>query len=546
MAVLHQRLLALEQDHARLLEQYAAVKQQLRDKETLLTYIIKHVPNALAVFDHNMRYLLASDRFLTAYNVADQDVIGRSHYEVFPEIPQTWKDVYQRSLAGAIEQATDDAFVRADGTITYNRWECRPWYDAHGTIGGIMFFTEVITERKQLEEQLRLSQERLQFTLAGSGDGAWDWHIPTGEMVFSDRYHELLGYEPGTLVNHVETWVNAVHPNDLPRVNGILQHYLKGQRATYEAEHRLKHASGEWRWILIRGKVVVTGERGKPLRMSGTITDITERKQAEDDLRLFKTLVEKSPSAIRIANRDGILTYTNTAYQHLFGYPTSMVGMHVSVLYSPEEAERLITRVHHLAETGVLDEIITLQRADGSTFPAHCIMYAVYSPDGQFDASAAIIRDLTIERQAEAEQTALQQQVIDAQRTALRELSTPLIPITDTIVVMPLIGTLDDTRVQQVMETLLPGVAHHQAQLAIVDITGITVIDEQTVQGLVQAAQAVRLLGAQAMLTGINPQVAQTLVQLGSDLTGIITHATLQAGMTRALLFNSRNQKNGR
>jgi anti-anti-sigma factor len=138
-------------------------------------------------------------------------------------------------------------------------------------------------------------------------------------------------------------------------------------------------------------------------------------------------------------------------------------------------------------------------------------------------------------KKAEAEREALQEQIIDAQRAALRELSTPLIPVSDKVVIMPLIGTIDTGRAQQVMETLLEGVAHYQATLAILDITGVSVVDTQVAQALIGAAQAVKLLGAQVMLTGIQPQIAQTLVHLGVDLSGIETRGSLQSGIAQAL-----------
>jgi rsbT co-antagonist protein RsbR len=138
-------------------------------------------------------------------------------------------------------------------------------------------------------------------------------------------------------------------------------------------------------------------------------------------------------------------------------------------------------------------------------------------------------------KKAEAERAALHEQIIDAQRAALRELSTPLIPVSDDVVIMPLIGTIDTGRAQQVMETLLEGVAHYQASLAILDITGVSVVDTQVAQALVGAAQAVKLLGAQVVLTGIQPQIAQTLVHLGVDLSGIETRGSLQSGIVYAL-----------
>jgi rsbT co-antagonist protein RsbR len=119
-------------------------------------------------------------------------------------------------------------------------------------------------------------------------------------------------------------------------------------------------------------------------------------------------------------------------------------------------------------------------------------------------------------------------------RAMLDELSTPLIPLTDDVVIMPLIGTIDTQRAQQIIETLLRGVAHHRAGNAIVDITGVSVVDTGVANALIHAAQAVRLLGANIILTGIRPDVAQTLVGLGVELHGIVSCGTLQSGIAYA------------
>ena len=110
-----------------------------------------------------------------------------------------------------------------------------------------------------------------------------------------------------------------------------------------------------------------------------------------------------------------------------------------------------------------------------------------------------------------------------------------MIPISDDVVVMPLIGTMDSRRAQQVLETVLEGVASSHARVAILDITGVAVVDTQVANALMRAAQAVKLLGAQVILTGIRPEVAQTLVGLGVDLNGIVTQATLQSGIAFAM-----------
>jgi len=117
----------------------------------------------------------------------------------------------------------------------------------------------------------------------------------------------------------------------------------------------------------------------------------------------------------------------------------------------------------------------------------------------------------------------------------LAELSTPLIPISNATVVMPLIGSIDSRRAQQIMDTLLSGIASQQAAIAILDITGVVTVDTHVADALVRAAQAVKLLGAQAILTGIRPEVAQLIVALGIDLTNLATFSTLQAGIAYAL-----------
>lgn len=139
------------------------------------------------------------------------------------------------------------------------------------------------------------------------------------------------------------------------------------------------------------------------------------------------------------------------------------------------------------------------------------------------------------QRNLEARVEERTQDILRLQQERVRELATPLIPLLDRVVVMPLIGTLDLERANQVMETLLAGLQAHRATIAILDITGMRGMDAQAAQTLLGAARACRLLGAMVFLTGIQPQIAQTLILLGIDLDGITTRNTLQAGIAEAL-----------
>lgn len=155
-------------------------------------------------------------------------------------------------------------------------------------------------------------------------------------------------------------------------------------------------------------------------------------------------------------------------------------------------------------------------------------------------AAASIVGSAMQRRQDEERHDELQQQIIEAQRVALHELSTPMMPLVEGVVAMPLVGSVDTNRAQRVMETLLEGVAKHQATIAILDITGVPVVDTQVANALIQAAHSVRLLGAHVIFTGIGPTMAQTLVNLGVDLKGITTYSSLQSAMIHALKYLHR------
>ena len=126
---------------------------ELAHSHDLMNYIIEYSRSAIAVHDKDLNYIYVSKHYLEEYKVEDQDIIGKNYYEVFPDLPQKWRDVHQKALAGEILSAEDDPYPRDDGNLDWTRWECRPWHEADGTIGGIIVYTEVITERIQEEQE---------------------------------------------------------------------------------------------------------------------------------------------------------------------------------------------------------------------------------------------------------------------------------------------------------------------------------------------------------------------------------------------------------
>jgi len=159
-----------------------------------------------------------------------------------------------------------------------------------------------VTERKRTETELERSREQFELAVQGSNDGIWDWDLRTNSLYLSPKWKEQLGYRDGELPNHFDSFTHNLHPDDAPRVLAHVKTYLVGQERRYEHEFRMRHKDGSWRWMLARGEAV-RGPDGKPLRMAGSHTDITDRKRTEGVLVQTNRQLE---DAIKRANKMAI------------------------------------------------------------------------------------------------------------------------------------------------------------------------------------------------------------------------------------------------
>lgn len=149
-------------------------------------------------------------------------------------------------------------------------------------------------ERNRALETLGISEERLKFALEGSNDGLWDWDLTTNYVYFSPRWQNMLGYEYGEIKGNYSEWEKMVHPDDVESVKNNIYKHIEGKSENYKSEFRMKTKQGGVKWILDRGKVVQHDKNGKPLRMVGTHTDISDRKIIEEELLHAKEKAEKS------------------------------------------------------------------------------------------------------------------------------------------------------------------------------------------------------------------------------------------------------------
>ena len=245
----------------------------------------------------------------------------------------------------------------------------------------------------------------------------------------------------------------------------------------------------------------------------------------------FRLLVESVKDyAIIMLDPTGHVASWNAGAERFKGYRAEeIIGKHFSCFYPAEAIQRGLPEqeLKVAAKEGRFEDESWRVRKDGTKFWASVIISALRDKDGTLRGYSKVTRDLTERKQAEER--------IQQQSKEIMELSTPVMQVWQGVVVAPLIGSLDSQRTQQFMERLLSRIVETNSPVALVDIMGVPTVDTQTAQHLIETISAVRLLGAQVVLTGVRPAIAQTLVHLGIDLSGIMTRSSLSAGLQVAL-----------
>ncbi len=252
-------------------------------------------------------------------------------------------------------------------------------------------------------------------------------------------------------------------------------------------------------------------------------------------------ILQSMTEPIAVVDPGSRIIAVNRATCMLTGYAAeSLKGIAYGQLFSQ-------ISLHEIIELGRLEVAETrCTTHSGQSVPVSFSASVLLNKMGELQGVVCVARDLRELKKTEEERWQLRE-AMHRQSILLEELSTPLIPISDQIVVLPLIGTVDNNRAKQLCEALLHGIKLLRVRVAIIDLTGVRTVDQEAIQGLLRAVRGVRLLGAEVVLTGIRPDIASALVNLGTDLEGIITAATLQAGIQDAVrqLGASSNRTSG-
>jgi diguanylate cyclase (GGDEF)-like protein/PAS domain S-box-containing protein len=381
-------------------------EEALRASEAQLRSFVDQAPVSIAMFDGNMIYLAASRRWVADYGRGHHDLVGLSHYEVLPDMPEEWRQIHRKGLAGEAQRCDEELWIQADGTRNWLRWVVQPWRDVHGVLGGIMILTEDITQGKRIEEEIR---ETKNF-LASIFD-----NIPNSIFIKDARdlrfvrvnaaCERLTGYPEKEFLGKSDYDFFPKEQADFFVAKD--RETLAGSQRVFVVEETITSRDGTQK-ILLTKKFPMLDKDGHPQYLLGMSEDITERKRAEEALLRFRMAMESSNEGIFLMDFETFRYLdVNETGCRMLGYSReellTMRTMDTNLSLTEGGQRRRFEEARSLGSDHVMTEPEGrfMQRKDGTTFPIEAARR--YLRVGDQEIVVGIARDITERKKIEEE-----------------------------------------------------------------------------------------------------------------------------------------------
>jgi PAS domain S-box-containing protein len=382
-------------------------EEALRESEALYHSLVENLPCLVLRKDLAGRFIFANHRYCDFVGRPLRQILGMTDADLFPgELAEQ----YRRADRQVVETGGDfeviEEAIGAEGR-RYMHVLKTAVRDASGKVTGTQNIAWDVTERKLAEEELRKSRERFELAVQGSQDGLWDWDLTTDEVYYSPRYKAMLGYEDHEFPNRSEEWAKRIHPDDIDRVRGELRAHFKGRESLSWVEFRFRHKDGSYRWIRSRA-FVLRDATGRVYRMAGSHEDITERKNAEEELAhertLFNSLMDTVPDLIVFKDLQGRYIRVNASLAAMFRVsPDQVLGKTVHNFLPPEYTRPDEAEEREMCRTGqpAVAKDVQVPWPDGRVTWVFRTKMPLRDPQGKIIGTFVIARDITERKRAE-------------------------------------------------------------------------------------------------------------------------------------------------
>ncbi len=401
---------------ALIFDELKSERERIATRERYFRDSMHQSPLGMALLDPTGRCLSANRALADLLGMEPEELVGKTPADIsHPEDAPSTMPRLARLVAGEIDQyALEKRFVRKDGRPVWVFLAVAAVRDA-GSGRAVHMVAQIhdIEARRRTEKALEESESRWNFALESAGQGVWDYDYRRRDTFYSPMWSRMLGYEPHEISTESDGWLTLVHPHDLPRLLHHEQQHLRGDSEQFECEFRMRHKDGRWLWILDRGKVIARDDAGRPLRMIGTHTDVTEYRRLTDALqeekeRLRITLHSIGDGVIA-TDSGGFVTFMNPIAEALTGWSAACVlGRPVETVFrlekeAGEAAANVVRRCLAELTRVPAEEGVVLVAQNGTRLDVEASASPVRKAQGELIGTVLVFQDVTRSRTLQKE-----------------------------------------------------------------------------------------------------------------------------------------------